>query len=64
MTFLIPFSSDAFEVLGPEVVKLEEIAKESSRAVGDYNCIGLSDSLQARREVGGLADNAALLSFA
>src|SRR5262249_9819021 len=55
---------NAFEVPRPKVLKLEEGAEKSSRAVGDDDCIRLGDPLQSCREVRGLADNATLLSFA
>ena len=56
-------SGDAFEVLGSEVVKLEEIAKESSRAVGDDDRIRRGDTLQARRQIGRLAHDPTFLSL-
>ena len=52
---------DALEVLGPEVLKLEQIAEEFSRALSDDDRVRLGNPLQARREVRCLADNAALL---
>ena len=47
--------------LCPEVLKLEEIAEELSRALGDDDRVRLGNALQARREVRRLADDAALL---
>ena len=47
--------------LCPEVLKLEEIAEELSRALGDDDRVRLGDALQARRQVRRLADDAALL---
>ena len=52
---------DALEVLGPEVLKLEQIAEKPSRAFGDDHRVRLGDALQARREVRRLADDAVLL---
>ena len=52
---------DALEVLGPEVLQLEQIAEQLSRALGDDDRVRLGDPLQARREVRRLADDAALL---
>ena len=52
---------DALEVLRPEVLKLEQIAEQLARALGDDDHVRLGDRLQARREVRGLADDAALL---
>jgi hypothetical protein len=52
---------DALEVPGPEVLQLEEIAEQPSRAVGDDDGIRLGQSLQARREVWRLADDRLLL---
>ena len=48
---------DALEVLGPEVLQLEEIAEQPSRAVGDDDRVRLGQRLQARREVRRLADD-------
>src|SRR5215468_10209565 len=48
---------NAAEVPRPKVLKLEEGAEKSSRAVGDDDRIRLSDPLQSCREVRGLADN-------
>ena len=52
---------DALEVLGPEVLQLEQIAEKPSRALGDDHHVRLGDPLQPRREVRRLADDAALL---
>ena len=40
---------DALEVLGAEVVKLEQIAEEPARALGDDDHVRFGDPLQARR---------------
>ena len=52
---------DALEVRGSEVLQLEEIAEQPSRAVGDDDGTRLGQSLQARREVWRLADDRLLL---
>ena len=52
---------DALEFLGPEVLKVEQIAKKLSCALGDDDRVRLGDPLEARREVRRLADDAALL---
>ena len=52
---------DALEVLGPEVLQLEEVAEKPARALGDDDHVRLGDPLQPRREVRRLADDAALL---
>ena len=52
---------DALEVLGPEVLQLEQIAEQFSRALGDDDGVRLGNALQACREVRRLADDAALL---
>ena len=54
---------DALEVLCPEVLKLEEITEQPSRALGNDHHVRLGNPLQARREVRRLADDAALLRF-
>jgi len=51
-------SGDAFEVFGPEVIQLEDIADQPSRALVDDHHIRLGDRLQARRQIGGLTDDA------
>ena len=55
---------DALEVLGPEVLQLEQIAEKFSRALGDDHHVRLGDPLQARRQVRRLADDASLLCLA
>ena len=55
---------DALEVLGPEVLQLEQIAEKFSRGLGNDHHVRLGDPLQARREVRRLADDAALLRLA
>ena len=52
---------DPLKVPGPEVLHLEEIAEQPSRAVGDDDGTRLGQSLQARREVWRLADDRLLL---
>jgi hypothetical protein len=42
---------DASEVLGPEILKVEEIAKEPSGAFGDNEHVWLGHPLQSRRQV-------------
>src|SRR5208282_5370747 len=54
---------DALEILGSEVLQLEQIAEELPRALGDDHHVGLGDPLQPRREIWSLADNAAFLRF-
>ena len=48
----------------PKVLKLKEIAKQLSRALGDDHFIWFRDALQARGEVRCLADNCLLLRSA
>ena len=52
---------DTLEVLRPEVLKLEQIAKELPRSFSDDHHVRLGNPLQTRREVRRLADDAALL---
>ena len=52
---------DALEVLRPEVLKLEQIAEQPARALGDDDHVRFGDRLQPRREIRRLADDAALL---
>jgi hypothetical protein len=52
---------DALEVLGPEVLQLEEITEESSRALSDDDRIRLGDALKARREIRRLAHDSTFL---
>ena len=47
--------------LRAEVRKLEQVAEQSSRALGDDDAVGLGDALQPRGEVRRVADDAALL---
>ena len=54
-------SGDALEVLGPEVLQLEQITEKFSCAFGDDHAVRLGDPLQTRRQVRRLADDAALL---
>src|SRR6516225_5973810 len=55
---------DSLEVFGPKILKLKETAEKSARAVGYDHHVRLSDSLQARRKVWRLADDATFLRFA
>jgi hypothetical protein len=52
---------DALKVLWSEVLKLEQIAEQFSRALGDDDRVRFGNPLQSRRDVGCLADDAALL---
>ena len=52
---------DALEVLRPEVPKLEQIAEQPARALGDDHRVRFGDPLQARREVRRLAHDSPLL---
>jgi hypothetical protein len=49
--------SDALDFPGPEVLKLEQIAKQFSRALTDHDRVRLRNPLQTRRKVRGLADH-------
>jgi Fumarylacetoacetate (FAA) hydrolase family len=49
------------EILGAEILKLEQTAKKPSRALGDDDHVRLGDALQARREVRRFTNDAALL---
>ena len=57
-------AGDAFELPGAEVFELEQIAEKSAGALGDDYHVRLGDPLQARCDVGRLANNAALLRVA
>ena len=48
---------------GSEVLQLEQIAEQLSRALGDDDRVRLGNALEPRREVRRLADDAALLGF-
>jgi hypothetical protein len=50
--------------MGSEILKLEQIAEELSSAFRNDHGVWLCEALQARRKVGCLADDAALLRFA
>src|SRR5262249_13285622 len=52
---------NALKLLCPELLHLEEIAKELSRTLGNDNRVRLGHSLQPRRQVWRLADYAALV---
>ena len=47
--------------LAPRSSKLEQIAEQPARALGDDDHVRLGDRLQPRREIGRIADDAALL---
>ena len=53
--------SDALEVLGSQVLQLEQIAEQFSCALGDDDRVRLGDALQSCSEVWCLTDDAALL---
>ena len=55
---------DALEVLCSEVLKLEQIAHELARALGNDDAVRLRNALQARRKVRRLADDGLLLRSA
>src|SRR5262249_24888995 len=55
---------DAFEVLGPKVFKLKQIAEQLSRALGYDESVRLGDTLQPCSEIGCLADDPAFLRLA
>jgi hypothetical protein len=57
-------SGEALEFPGPEVLQLEQIAEQLSRALGDHDAVRLGDPLQTRSQVRCLANDTALLSFA
>jgi hypothetical protein len=57
-------SGEALEVLGPEVLELEEISELLSGALGDHHAVRLGNRLETCGEVRRLADDAALLGFA
>ena len=52
---------DTLQVFGSKVLKFEQVAEELSRALSDDDGVRFSNSLQARRKVRRLADDAALL---
>ena len=52
---------NALKLPCPELLHLEEIAKELSRTLGNDNRVRLGHSLQPRRQVWRLADYAALV---
>ena len=52
---------DALDFLGPEVLKLEQIAEELPRALRDDDCVWLGNPLQTCRKVRRIADDASLL---
>ena len=53
---------DALEVLCPKVLKLEQIAEQFAGAFCDDDRVRFGNPLQARCEIGGLADDVPLLS--
>jgi hypothetical protein len=54
-------TSYPLQFLGAEVVQVEKIAEQFSRALGDDNHVRLGNALEARCEVWGLADDRLLL---
>ena len=58
------WSRDALEVLCSEVLKLKQIAHELPSALTNDHTVRLSNPLQARCEIGCLADYSAFLRFA
>jgi hypothetical protein len=44
-----------------EVLQIEEVAEETSRALGDDDGVRLGNALKARREIWRLTDNTSLL---
>ena len=52
---------DALDFAGAEVLKIKEATKQFPSALGDYDRVRVGKCLQARREVGCLADDATLL---
>ena len=60
----VHWSSDALEILWPEVLQLKQSAEKFSCALTDDDCVWLGGPLQARREVRRFADDAALLRLA
>ena len=53
----------SLDFLGPEVLKLEQIAEELPRALRDDDCVWLGNPLQTCRKVRRLPDDAALLRY-
>jgi hypothetical protein len=51
---------DTLEVLGSEVLKVEQIAEKPARALGDERRIWRGDALEARCKVRRLSDDTAL----
>src|SRR6516162_6676337 len=54
-------TSDTLEVFGSKVLKLKQIAKQLSRAIGDDDCVWLCNALQACRQVRRFANDCLLL---
>jgi len=54
-------SGNAFELFYRQLLELEQIAEKLSRAFGDYHHVRSGESLQTRRQVWRLTDDAALL---
>ena len=52
---------DALKLLCPKILQLEQIPEKLSRALGNDDRVRLSKSLQARRQIWRLTNNAALL---
>jgi hypothetical protein len=55
---------DALEVHGSKILKLEKIAEQFSRPLGDDHLVWLGDRLQPRGQIGRFADDSALLRVA
>lgn len=55
---------DALEVLRPKVFKLEDLAEKPARSLRDDDRVRFGQRLQARRQVGRLADHGLLLGGA
>ncbi len=55
---------EAIQEMGAKVFNLEQVAEELSRAFGNDDTIRLSDALQSRGNIRGLAHDAAFLSLA
>ena len=55
---------DPLELLGTQVLQLEEIAKEPARGLGNDNRVRRGDALKACCKVRCLADDIVLLRFA
>jgi hypothetical protein len=56
-------SGEAFEVLQAEIVELEQVPQQFSRALGDHDVVGFGNRLQPCGEVRRVTYDAALLRF-